>query len=209
MLYRDVLRKKPPAIYYYNRLREQPIPNTENDVAENGNIDPNQAKEQFQVEPVAIVENHIEPDSRTDELQPIEQILISDANSIQNEENEIFVKNEIDPIPITEEIETELNRVLQAESDNDDTFENSGHESYISPNNDGNQSTNENAQSDDDEEHDNEVVWMHPEKAVPMPLKSCNEDALTKQENDPVSGKLPFSTRVSIFEIIQQNIFVQ
>lgn len=45
-------------------------------------------------------------------------------------------------------------------------------------------------------ENDNgdEVIFMGD---VPMPAKQCTTDALTKYEEDPISGNLQFATRVN------------
>lgn len=48
------------------------------------------------------------------------------------------------------------------------------------------------------------ICWLGP---TPMPKKYCTEDVLTKHENDLISGKLPFSTKVKFRFWIQLQRF--
>lgn len=203
ILHRNGLRLKTPAIYNSDRLHERPIPNiysdddddNENHNHVDGANDIPQLEETNEIQN-AVVDNDEDIDSNDEdngrEILPLEQVLL-----VEQEPNEFdnIVKEEFDPITITSVMEIELNRVLGDDSDDsngltEDEIQNAAANDGIF---DQRENHNEREQSDD-----GEIVWEKPNDKLPMPMK-CTQDVLTKKEDDPVSGSLPYATKVNTY----------
>lgn len=137
------------------------------------------------------------------EILPLEQVLFEEQDTVQNELDNIIVKEEFDPITITSGMENELNRVLYDDSDDSNDVDND--ETQNMAINDGIFDQRENHE-EQEQSDDGEIVWENPNDKLPMPMK-CTQDVLTKKEDDPVSGSLPYATKVNISQQLEPNTY--
>lgn len=136
-------------------------------------------------------------------LQEIEQFFPEKAidGEIKQEENELIAMNDSDAAELErifeEQFDDALNPNVEAEQGETEN-ENEGASNEL-PNTSIEHNTesfqevaNETHETDDDI---TEIEFIGP---YPQPMKNCTDDLLTKQENDPVSGNLPYALKVSV-----------
>lgn len=190
--FRNHLREKPPAVYNNARLTEKPLPNIDSDGDQDENAIENQVQNDENTENLVGLE--LNPDIDIENGGPnanIEQVLLLNDDLILNTN---VIKEEMDPIAISEEDAAELSRILNEDSilsDENDSSE-------LSYN--GQKDANTNHSDSEDEA----IIWEKTDIAFPMPAK-CTEDIMPKRENDPISGEIPFAEKVVKRQIISSS----
>lgn len=194
--FRNNRRKIRPAIYNHARLRERPIPDILDGIdEENANGDVFIEGNACAVEEIAVVGNADEENNNEDfveeqneGLDPLEEDLVPYCDVRHSDENDIAVKQEMDPIVITNDQEAELHRLLEDEADNENIESSDLVEDIL-----------DNGNLSDLDEDAVEWIDLPEHHGFPMPQK-CTDDAfaLPKQENDRLSGNLAFAVKVSI-----------
>lgn len=130
------------------------------------------------------------------EAQHFEEVLVANNNLLQDAVIEIAVKQENDPVGISSAIEAELIHVLDDANEEEDTEANNW---------------DENGEKDPFDSEEDTIVWTDLDTKVgfPMPIDCADDaDALPKQENDRISGNLPFAVKVSFFLMMKQSLDV-
>lgn len=186
LAHQERLRNFPPPLYNQRRIKELPIPNINVGHGDGDEQDINENV--IELAPLAEVFvpcteiDQFEVDINVANEDTVREIA-DDANELNPLAEALIPYAEIDPfelkfdpIPLDEQSEAELNSALEDESNITE------HEL----------SANNGTVNDDDE-----IIFMGD---VPMPAKWCTTDALTKQEDDVISGNLPFATRVCFID---------
>lgn len=219
------MRKTPPALYNPARLYEQPIPY-------NGDVSPNSSFElDFESDDQSASESFEQQEELEEQAISIENnnftVDNDDAEPI-NDPLEIEVKEE-SFIEITEEDRAALylivndlnanNDYSDADAEDDSAADGDAHANSSSANVDEGENDNvnvdepkntSNMSGDDHNDSDSDVeeVWVDSAIGYPKPQQFITLSGLTKQENDSISGKLPYATKVKYCQLKNMSYFV-
>lgn len=181
--FRNRLREKPPAIYNQARLAEKPFPNIDSDDDQDENAIENQGRIDQNNENLDDLELDQDNTIENGDLNAnLEHVLLSNENLNLNTDD---IKEEMDPIGISEEDAAQLSRILNEDSICSD-------ENNASASNDNDE---ENVNSNHSDSENEAIIWENTQLAFPMPAK-CTEDIIPKRENDRISGNMPFAEKV-------------
>lgn len=133
-------------------------------------------------------------------ILPVEEVVVTTDNSNARSEN----SGEVDPLQIdvkremyfeaTERDQAELNQLLAEQSEDEEEAQTTGENIEI--NAAGNNENNAVAATSANDS-DIEIVFVGP-GGFPRPQGFATESFLTKQENDSISGKLPYAPKVNV-----------